>query len=229
MICSRRHGFLFLKTTKTAGTSVELGLAGICGPEDVITRLTPQDEVLRRQLGVPGPQNDRFPLSAWRAGDLWRFLREGHKKKFYNHIGAAEARTLLGEAGWGSSFKFAIERNPWDRLLSFFHWQQSRNAAETLESFVARGAVERMHERGWGLYTVGERLAVDRVIRFEALDQELARIAAELGFAPVVLPRAKSGLRSDRRPYQEVLGADVRDRVARICAPEIEMMDYRFD
>ncbi|MEM7193183.1 MAG: hypothetical protein AAF405_10065, partial [Pseudomonadota bacterium] len=47
MIISHKHKFIFLKTKKTAGTSVELALSQICGESDVITPLAAADEALR--------------------------------------------------------------------------------------------------------------------------------------------------------------------------------------
>ena len=37
MIASFSCRFIFLKTRKTAGTSVELALSPACGPEDIVT------------------------------------------------------------------------------------------------------------------------------------------------------------------------------------------------
>src|SRR5262245_1397709 len=55
MIVSHRHRFIFLKSKKTAGTSVELALSAVCDAGDIITPLAqPEDEPLRRGLS---PQN----------------------------------------------------------------------------------------------------------------------------------------------------------------------------
>ena len=40
MIVSHKHKFIFLKTKKTAGTSIELALTKLCGDDDIITPLT---------------------------------------------------------------------------------------------------------------------------------------------------------------------------------------------
>jgi hypothetical protein len=58
LIISHRHRFIFLKTRKTAGTSVEIALSRFCGPDDVIRR-SPGDEALRRELGYPAPATPR--------------------------------------------------------------------------------------------------------------------------------------------------------------------------
>jgi hypothetical protein len=47
MIVSHRHKFIFLKTKKTAGTSIELALSELAGPEDIVTPLTKIDEAQR--------------------------------------------------------------------------------------------------------------------------------------------------------------------------------------
>ena len=59
MIVSHKHRFIFLKTKKTAGTSIELALSALCDGDDIITPLAQaEDEPLRRGLA---PQNWRRP------------------------------------------------------------------------------------------------------------------------------------------------------------------------
>ena len=47
MIVSHKHKFIFVKTVKTAGTSVEIALSRFCGENDIITPIHPPDEELR--------------------------------------------------------------------------------------------------------------------------------------------------------------------------------------
>ena len=99
MIASHRHRFIFLKTRKTAGTSVEIALSKVCGPDDIITEISPEDEALRRAAGGLPPQN---------------FASPPQPRKAYNHMGAKATRDLVGAEAFDSYFTFAIERNPWD-------------------------------------------------------------------------------------------------------------------
>jgi len=57
MIASFSRRFVFLKTRKTAGTSVELALSSACGPEDIVTPISLEDEHLRVRDGVIGARN----------------------------------------------------------------------------------------------------------------------------------------------------------------------------
>src|SRR5262245_57999721 len=56
MIISHRHKFIFMRTTKTASTSMEISLSRFCGPEDVITPVNEVDEPIRLEKGIK-PQN----------------------------------------------------------------------------------------------------------------------------------------------------------------------------
>jgi hypothetical protein len=40
MIASRLHNFIFIKTMKTAGTSIEMALSPHCGPDDILTPIS---------------------------------------------------------------------------------------------------------------------------------------------------------------------------------------------
>src|SRR5436305_15003787 len=52
MILSRRHRFVFIKGLKVGGTSVEIALAAICGPEDIVSPILPIDELRRLEINA---------------------------------------------------------------------------------------------------------------------------------------------------------------------------------
>jgi hypothetical protein len=57
MILSYANNFLFIKTRKTAGTSIEIALSIECSKKDVITPISPNDEIIRKRLLGLLPRN----------------------------------------------------------------------------------------------------------------------------------------------------------------------------
>lgn len=228
MIVSHRHRFIFVKTVKTASTSVEIALSRHCGPDDVITPLSERDEALRRAEGGRPPQNHLVPWSEYAPEDVAELATRRHPKAaFFNHIGARAARERLGAEVWESYRKLTVERNPWDKVLSYFHWIQGHDAGRALDELIESG--DAFACRGWPLYTVDDVVAVDTVMRFESLEEELGAACAALGIDTLgPLPHEKSHFRRDRRSYREVLTDAQRDTIARACAPEIALMGYRW-
>lgn len=230
MIISHRHKFIFLKTNKTAGTSVEIALSRVCGPEDVITPVSPEDELTRNECGGRGPQHYVAPFWQYRWKDATRLVAEGRKKyRFRNHLQARQVRARIGEAVWDSYFKFCIERNPWDRVISLYYWHYPSEPRPAVSEFVHSEEPLDLKRAGFELYTIDGTLAVNKVCRFERLADELEDIRTKLGIAETLeLPRAKSRFRSDKRSYREILTDTDRRKIAEVFAPEIEMMGYEF-
>ena len=50
MILSHKYKFIFLKTRKTAGTSLEIALSRFCEEGDINTRIPQEDEKIRAQF-----------------------------------------------------------------------------------------------------------------------------------------------------------------------------------
>lgn len=182
-IVSHRHRMIFLKTRKTAGSSVEIWLAPHLDPEADLAAMT-------------ADLRDHRP-------DLAAALKPRGLKP---HATAGQVRSLVGDDVWRGYFKFAIERNPWDRLISLWRWRQShRNVAISLQAFldaIADGSPERLkaaNAEGWSnwpIYTIEDRIAVDRVILHDQLEAGLAGALAQVGMTyRGGLPRAKAGIR----------------------------------
>ena len=230
MIVSHQYRYIFIKTAKTAGTSVEIALCAYCGPEDIITPIHPTDETMRSELGVRGPQNCYASASTYRPRDVGRLLAKRERKLVYHaHISAAELRARIGAETFDGYYKFCIERNPFDRIISSYYWRRGANDSDkSLHEFVAQRAdVPKKH--GFDLYTIDGEVVVDRVLRYENLQAEVAEVADRLGFPSTPeLPRTKVSHRSDRRPYQEVLTAADRAIIEATYKDELELFDYRF-
>ena len=227
MIVSHQHRFIFIKSTKTAGTSVEMALSRFCGPKDVITAIEEVDEEVRLAQGGMGPQNDILPMRCYQARD-WRCFLKGQRPRIRSHTPAVLARKILGEEVWNSYFKFSIERNPYDKAISRYFWGIKRMEPKpTLAEFMQQVPARKLSN--WPIYGKGDQLAVDFMIRFENLSQDLETVMLRLGLPePLVLPVSKGGYRKDKRDYHELLDEKSRAQVERICARELKEFGYQW-
>jgi hypothetical protein len=229
MILSHKYKFIFIKTAKTAGTSIEVFLSSHCDPKDIVTPIAPPvaGHQPRNYEGFINP----MPEILQRPGKIFSALKHSitSREKFYNHMPAYEVRNRIPADVWNSYFKFCVERNPWDKVLSHYHMHAAREGGSlTLDEYLARARFPINYFR----YTdrSGRRIIVDRVVRYENLLAELTEIFSQLriSFDGNLGVAAKSEYRTDRRPYQEVFTDEQRRIVEKAFAKEIKLHGYRF-
>ncbi len=233
MIISHRHRFIFIKTGKTAGTSLEVALSKICGPNDVCT---PLGKRLTGQSSRPG-EEELVPRN-WQ-GVFWpamgfsvpwertqRELKDAFRgRKFFNHMSAEQVRDRVGTRIWNSYYKFCFERNPWDKAVSAFNWERTR--LDVPRDF-RRWLEVRKPPSQVGRYSIDGAIAMDFIGLFERLEDDFQAVLRSVGVTDMpALPRTKSGFRDDRS-YREYYDDETREIVARRCHQEIALFGYEF-
>ncbi len=233
MIVSHKNRFIFLKTRKTAGSSIEIALSKHCGPEDIITQIAPSEEELRLGLGYRGRQNTQIPLNMYRKWDLWFRLRGGGPAHHFNHTPAKLLRKRLGANLFDEYYKFCVVRNPWDRAVSLFYFNKYGQGMPGLPDslsfadFLNQTPVDQITDTS--IFMLGNDPAVDRFIRFENLKDEWPAILEHLGLGMTELPRAKSDSRKNREHYSLMYDDKSISLVSELCKWEIERFAYKFD
>lgn len=161
--------------------------------------------------------------------------------QYYNHMPAIELREKLGDDTWNSYFKFCNVRNPWDRMVSLFY-NMNLSILEDLRSMPfnkvqhrfykwARNKNSRSHMDDHLIYTLDGRLAVDDVVRYETLHEDMSRICKhlEIQYRPNELPKWKSDWRVRSEGYRDYYtDQKVIDDVARGHQFEIDQFGYTF-
>ncbi|CAN5546289.1 hypothetical protein BH10PSE6_BH10PSE6_04670 [soil metagenome] len=225
MIASRKHGFVFIKTMKTAGTTIELVLGPHCGPDDVVTPINMRFDVERAKQGV-FPRNFGQPdvearyiaaIHAAKKKAIKATLEENRLTGLPSHAIPMKIRAAVGDDFWESAFKFTSERHPYDKALSL--------AGMRHDVDINRTVFEDRRYVGHRWYLEEGRLLVDRVILFDRLTEDVAEVMARFGLLAPVLPRARYNVR-DRRPAREQLTAAQRDFIYEQCAPEFELFGW---
>lgn len=158
------------------------------------------------------------------------------------HMGADAAEVLFGAWRFQSFFKFCFVRNPWDRLVSAYHYLRQGHpnspivdtvaTSESFAAFVATAlrtpAVAReLHIRPQHRFVVNRhgRLVVDFVGRFEQLSRDFDVVARRLGVRRTLDVHNPSPHADYRTYYDE----ETRQIVAEFYKKDIELFDYRFD
>jgi hypothetical protein len=230
MILSHKYKFIFIKTAKTAGTSIEVFLSKHCGHQDVVTPIAPpvEEHQPRNYEGFINP----IPEVLQRPGKIFSALKHSitSRQKFYNHMPGREIRNRVSADVWNDYFKFCVERNPWDKVLSHYHMRAAREGGSlSLDEYLVRGRFPINYFR----YTdrSGKKIIVDRILRYENLLAELGEVFSQLNipFDGTLGIAAKSEYRTDRRPYQQVFNDEQRKVVEKAFAKEIELHGYRFE
>jgi len=177
MILLKAHNFIFLKTTKTAGTSFEIALSKYAGPEDIVTPISEEDELTRSRLGYRGPQNYLEP-----PGVLERIGLRRPRRRFTNHIPAALVRDRLGPEAFDRFYKVAVVRNPYDVTVSRYYWSHRKQGGTSPEHFrrwlLSRPEILR---KNFNITHIDGTCAADFMMRYERLKDDIGVFAAKVG------------------------------------------------
>ncbi|MEM8557668.1 MAG: sulfotransferase family 2 domain-containing protein [Bacteroidota bacterium] len=203
MLVSHRKSFIFTKTAKTAGTSVEAYFEQYCMCEGEY-EFSHFREAYESECGVIGH----------RGSDL-------NGVKWWNHMSADKIKARLDEDVWDRYFKFTVVRNPYDKLVSRFkmleRWREGYSFEQKAKAVVKK-VLQRGHpyDQAWGRdpisrfrgwvkrggsvrdrdkYFIDGELCVDYFIRYEDLPGGIREVCERIGveFDPEAIPMLKPG------------------------------------
>ena len=219
-LVSHGHRFIYLKTYKTGGTSVEMALQPLCTPPGhPVTEPTP---TIISEYGIVGARLFK--------GDETQ-LKEGWK----NHLAARWIKRKVGNQIWSSYRKITVVRNPFDRMVSAFHFQFSRagkpppDSLDVLRQQFRRYILnDKWHDDHKTVFIKGEFVA-DTVIRFETMRPDLDALFTSFGltFTDDLLPHTKKTADArKKRTVPEYYDEETRTAVLARLGWMCELFDY---
>ncbi|CAA2139472.1 sulfotransferase family 2 domain-containing protein [Hyphomicrobium sp. ghe19] len=232
MIVSHARRFIFVKTSKTAGTSVEISLSELCGPDDIIAPARESKDpkypsYRARNLVIPLHRAAYVSLPIPPLTPVAKHFR--FRKTFYEHMPAVRVRRALPKSVWDNYFKFTIVRNPYDRALSQYFWNNRKTGTHTKET-INEYILEKSSPSvltNWFMYASRGKVLVDHFIRYEELESGFQTILSRLGIdEPLALPNAKGGVRPNEIHYREVISPAARQHIERNARAELDLFDY---
>ncbi|WP_152053199.1 sulfotransferase family protein [Tautonia marina] len=178
MSYSHNLKFVFIHIPKCAGTSIEKALQGQCKIENI--GKFDQDFIEKNKLGL----SSRFHLSG-------------------KHLAASDLRKLMGEEIFDSYFSFAFVRNPFSRLVSYYHFLKRHDSLEhekaqvrlalhanTFTDFVkaalndADPASDLLFNQQPYICNEEGKIIVDKIYKFENLQHDFADACRRIGVRP---------------------------------------------
>ncbi|MEE9427256.1 MAG: sulfotransferase family 2 domain-containing protein [Paracoccaceae bacterium] len=215
MIISRKRRYILVHIPKTGGTALALALESRAAGDDILIGDTPK--AVKRRGRVKTLQG---------SGRLWK------------HSGLSDIHGVISKAEMAEFFVLTLVRNPWDRLVSYYHWLGEQGfdhpAVELAKALDFSDFLKEQHLQSsignapYGSY-VTDCSGVERCnlfVRIEDFATDIQPFEAHLGFQIDPLERVNASPRdADYRGYYSDADAEI---VARICADDIDRFNYSF-
>jgi hypothetical protein len=215
MIISPGRRYIFVHIPKTGGTSMALALESRAMKDDIMLGDTPKAKNRRHRV-----------KDAHSRGRLWK------------HSSLADIDGLLSTDAIMGFFTFTLVRNPWDRMVSYYHWLQTQRfdhpsvaMAKTMD-FTAFVVDERTQSQFCAnparsyMETADKVEKCDAYIRIESFELDAQPLFTHLGFT-LTLPHENRAARD--APYQSYYSQKTADCVADYCSADIAQFGYRFE
>jgi len=238
MLVSHRKKFIFTKTLKTAGTSVESYFEQYCMPEGAWEE-THAREAYVSETGIIGFRGRRAADKTWT-----------------NHMPARKIRDQVGQEVWDRYYKFTTVRNPYDKLISYFtarlakkeSYARSKKFKASASRILGLGnPIHRMKGdshielfQSWlklggevidsDKYKIEDQVCVDFFIRFEHLHEDIRHVCRQLQipYDSARLPEFKKGGRK-RTALRDYYDEECVEIVKSKYAWELKAFNYSLD
>ena len=201
---SLRKQFLFVHVPKTGGNSIQN-----------ILKNHSEDEIV-----TPRPHQD----------GIERFEVRNSTYKITKHSTLSHYKSVIDAATYRSLFKFAVMRNPWDMMISYYfsphravtEWNRNdfielMKTVPTLRHYICEDPVSDQEKVDADL---------DLLMRFERLDDDFRTVCARIGIEYAPLPRRN---RSERAHYSQYYDEELIELVARRFSEEVSSGGYAFE
>jgi hypothetical protein len=155
------------------------------------------------------------------------------KGRLWKHSKLADIEGVVSEGEMRDFFVFTLVRNPWDRMVSYYHWLKAQtfdhpavtlSKAHEFSAFLNHPATRESLKRDGAeayLTSPSGQVCGDCYIRLEHMAEDLAPLEAHLGFGLSPLPHANASDRPEgyRAAYSEadaaLIGSLFADDIAR--------------
>jgi len=160
-----------------------------------------------------------------------------------NHIPALRMQEMLGKEEWEKLFTFTLVRNPWDRMVSFYHYRlKSKLLRPDMEfrEFIIKLKTSRLGEKGtfnfYGHYFGSSDFVLDRnnniivkfIGKYENRQKDIQYIANMIGSKELGKLAIQKARRS-KKHYSYYYDDETKIIVEQVYHKDIELFGYKFE
>ena len=160
---------------------------------------------------------------------------EGNRGVEHKHASAIQMKEKFPKE-WLEYFKFTLVRNPYDLLVSRYHWSRDLQKIDwyknhTFKEFVIcinKNTVRPEWTKPTSQYNslcIDQKLDIDFIARFENLQQDFNTICDKIGIPRQQLPHKN---KTKHKHYTEYYDDETKEIVAEKYAKDIEYFGYEF-
>ena len=218
MIVSHTSNFIWIKTRKTASSSIELALGQLCSEYDFVGAFRDNEtRNLQDRLDIPRTRDFLGGIGM--------------------HGSVSDARQFL-EKDIATYFKFTTERNPFDKVVSlyFYYTKMFREKMPSFEDWILNMPRKIKGIKNpswtvcynWPLYTENDEVMMDYIVLYEHLEEELEYVGEVIGSEIKPYRMNTSHRPNNKRDYREFYNKKTRKAVEDYFKKEIEYFGYSF-
>ncbi len=213
LVVSNRYKYIFFHLPKNAGVTVS-------------RMLIDQEKMLKlRRI------SSFFFRKFFKTKDNFYFSKKNKKLIFFkSHIPCYEFQDIIDEKIFKNYVKFAVIRNPWDRMVSrYFYSKKVNNKFKefSFDEFVNYDLEKNMHINNQYKYCTDQNnnFCLDEIIKFENLNNDFNKISLKFFNKKGML---KHFNKSDHKEYREYYNIKIKDKIYNYCRKDIEFFEYEF-
>jgi len=213
MIISHNNKFIWIKSRKTASSSIEIALNKICDYNDYINILKENWQTQKNYVNL----NNQYKL---RDFDILPH------EPIYSLKQKSIKYDILNETQWNEYYKFTVERNPWTKVISlYYYFKDSKwDNYNTPRQFMNTDLWKICYN--WPLYTMDDKILVDHIMRYEHINYEINQLSNKLG---KVLNLEKENIKIDKKlSIYNFYSINTLNKVKDYFRKEIDYMQYEF-
>lgn len=212
---SNKDPFILMRTRKTGGTSVQIGLSKYVPKNSIITGALEHD-------------NGKVEWNYGKGMNVHSFFTD------HPHPTCEQVVNFIGEDAWNASFTIGFVRNPFDIAVSRYHWDVGgKGKGETsIEGFRKWVKEYCNHKRSandfqYPYLCIGDDIKVNYLGRYETLQDDYDTICEVLHFPKNDLGTYKGGYRNPELHWSDFYDADTEDLVRSRFKKDFEIFNYK--